>query len=320
MLKNRKVLIIIPVLVIVAGVGAAVGILTGCLGQSEPPYERITYTYQMHPHVFTYEEKEVGVLSFCTVQLDEDFKTKYPALNKKLEIYDGDRAFAVMQTFNDHGQIRGMKQNAENYEDPYWHPYYRVNELIPCRADSQVFSYMVYNQQGDDSVIYEIAGWEMHNIDPLSGEEILLSDVIGDREALYEAVASEITKHADEVNAITDGVISSEYGQYPLYRCITNETNDFIVSEGVTSIDPEQCIRYLQGRPEESSRNWALDYDGIWMSCMMGDCRHGCTVKIRYEDYPELFAKRYFGPEVTEESAAQTVEIPETEAEYSELP
>lgn len=48
--------------------------------EDEADYELITYTYQVHPTVFTYEGKQAGLISYFTIKPDRDYRRRYPAL------------------------------------------------------------------------------------------------------------------------------------------------------------------------------------------------------------------------------------------------
>ncbi len=144
------------------------------------------------------------------------------------------------------------------------YPFYDESYQDIMRSDERVVSLSYYNESymGGAHGMY---GWSGINIDPVTGEYIKLSDVV---------------TNVDLLNVILKEKLL-EYDRY--------------LEESTIDSSLEAYKDRLEN--DEGDYNWSIDYQGITVyfnPYEMGSYAQGAQqIRIRFEDYPELFSEYY---------------------------
>ena len=285
-------------------------------------YKLITFRYRDHPCVFTYGDEEYAYRNYTTIstetyEYDEDIHEYFALKNRLLAFNEeqkekilGNDGILELAELAESDTGSGRIKNEHWEVDPYEWKYLR--EMIPIRADSEVFSFVVFSQQ------YSIAPtglieWLHYNIDPLSGEDIRFADVVTDTEALTDIIF-------DKLETINESLASESTIGYMHVadRYIINRSGDFMADEYIYKIPVEEEDRNEMKERLERYQCWALDYDGVWFF-FSGNQHKAYGVKIRYKDHPEIFSAHYFLSNPDGDVAFQAIKYKDADTKYIDL-
>jgi len=201
----------------------------------------------------------------CNYDLVWTDSAKYPELAKTLEAYSTEQEQGVLAKRE---ELAGYAREAKSYNSTYFSPYDIDVDLQVRRADSRVLSLLEYTSlySGGAHGSYET---RCMNLDPETGREISLTDVVNDPARFAELVITELHR---------------QYG---------NE-------EGAYNADHEEQIRRMFGGAtgaDEYQAPWSIGYNEInvyFDHYVLGPYAAGeFHVTVPFSDAPELFDEKY---------------------------
>lgn len=227
--------------------------------------DKITYTYRNNPVEGSYGKDIYALGNYCTIELDEEIRDKYPELSNVADRFNSDMEKEIMDF------VRGSDADVLEMWEEGFLGYYEEDRLFhPVRADGKVFSFFTENYSFYGGA-HGTTSFTGYNYDPETGEEISFDDVIKDTDNLPEIIFDELTAQ--------NGDLKDYFDELPS--------------------DKENLMNSIPGRLENNADglSWALDYDGIrfnFEDYAMGSYAIGSqTVKISFSDYPEIFTDSY---------------------------
>ena len=285
-------------------------------------HKLITFRYRDHPCVFTYEDEEYAYRNYTTISTetyenDEDIH-EYSALKNRLVAFNeeqkekilGNDGILELAELAESDTGSGHVKDEHREVDPYEYKYLR--EMIPIRADSEVFSFVVFSQQYSMAPTGSIE-WLHYNIDPISGEDIRFADVVTDTENLTDIIF-------DKLETINESLASDSTIGYMHVadRYIISRNGDFMADEYIYKIPAEEKDRNAMKERLERYQCWALDHDGVWLF-FSGNQHNAYGVKIRYKDHPEIFSEKYFLSNTDGDVAFQAMKYKDADTKYIDL-
>ena len=279
-------------------------------------YELITFRYQQHPVVVTCDDHEVAHISYTTINTesyeDDGSVHQFFSLANRLKEFNNEQKHKYLEDDNLIRNSENIKEHVASYGN---YSYRHKGELIPMRSDNEAFSFVVYEQLRLDRSTKGWICWWPYNIDPESGEDILLSDVVTDTEPLLDILFEEfeIINIQESLPAESRFGFKRDFNQY-----IINRSGVFMADEHVLKIPTDEKYYNELMKREDKYANWVLDYDGVWFF-FSGDDYKAYGVKIRYNDHQEIFSDRFFRSNINGDISFQTLEKPETNIEYEDL-
>ncbi|MCR5790442.1 MAG: right-handed parallel beta-helix repeat-containing protein [Lachnospiraceae bacterium] len=222
----------------------------------------IRFTALDNPITLRDEAVELARGDYWTLTPDEDAKEAYPALSETLEKLNREEKKAVTEAVAD------MEEDSRymNETTSYAMCFERSKSFIPLRADEKAFSYVywVYEYMGGvHGYSYPLG----KTIDPKTGRDIALTDIVKDFDALEEAMIPELLAQNEDL---------------PEY---------FEEAEGLLDSLKEDNKERLKNDGEALC--FAVGYEGLWIfyeDYAMGSYVAGAREEvIRFADYPEVF-------------------------------
>lgn len=281
-------------------------------------YEIITFACEKNTIGLMYEEKEYGRLSYTTIDLADIWKNDYPSLKQRIDEYNEKQKEKIMESkvenISNHSEF--IKEQISDFGS---YTYEHICDLIPMRADSEVFSYTVYEQWYDGVGATSQISWWTYNIDPVSGKDIQLSDVVVDRRGIPDIIFQKLIEMKEDLWKQQGDELFHHPNATNTY--VLNDTEDFIAHEDFCYISTEDLYyQYIKGcfEGDEKFLIWVLDYDGVWFF-FSGTENRAYGIKIRYEDYPDIFAEQFFMENPDGDITTQIIESREAEKQYEEL-
>ncbi len=254
------------------------------------------YTLKSHPMKLTDRDVTLATANYYEIILSDETKKKYPELAETIEDLNKNEKNEVKAFFDEYEKdIQELIANT-GYE------YYYENEIhmVPNRTDDQAFSFLmskyVYLGGAHGDTIYRC-----FNLDPKSGRDINLDEVVKDLEGFGKAVFTELSKSEDYADYYRD----YPEGEKEFYKAVTPQLENN--GEGFL---------------------WALDYEGVWAffnDYVLGPYAMGApSVLVKFEDYPELFNDNYVYkgkiPESLPEGIYEDDALPETVKSKGHMP
>ena len=234
-------------------------------GNDTENLDKITYTYRNNPVEGSYGKDIYALGNYCTIDLNEEIRYKYPKLSNVTDRFNSDMEKEIMDF------VRGSDADVLEMWEEGFLGYYEEDRLFhPVRADEKVFSFFTENYSFYGGA-HGTTSFTGYNYDPETGKEISFSDVIRDTDDLPEIIFDELTDQNADLKDYFDELPS----------------------------DKENLTNSIPGRLENNADglSWALDYDGIifnFEDYAMGSYAIGSqTVKIGFSDYPEIFTDSY---------------------------
>ena len=227
--------------------------------------DKIKYEYRNHPVEGSYGKDIYALGNYCTIELDEDTREKYPELAAVIDKYNSGAQEEAT------GFVRGSDSEVMELWEEGFTGYYEEDSYIhPVRADGKVFSFVteIYSFYGGAHGSTSFTGY---NYDPGTGMEISFNDVVKDTDDLPEIIFNELTAQNNDLKDYFDELPT----------------------------DKENLIKGIPDRLDDNAKglSWAVDYDGIRINFedyAMGSYAIGTqSAKIKFEDYPEIFTDRF---------------------------
>lgn len=190
-----------------------------------------------------------------SVKLKDGYSNAFPGLAEALELYNAEEKARFLEEFQDMCDMMD--------EHVLWTGQLKTDVQVR-RADSDVFSFLEYIESflGGAHGSY---GYFGHNYDTRTGQEIMLGEIVTDKQSFYDAVCDQFAR---------------KYGQF--------------------SMDAIRSM--VEGYPidgESGNFDWIMETDGIRLifgTYAIGSFADGVThVCLKYDDYPELFTEQYQG-------------------------
>ncbi len=201
----------------------------------------------------------------CNYDLIWTDSAKYPELAKTLEAYSAEQEESILA---EREELVGYAREAKSYNSTYFSPYEIDVDLQVRRADSRVLSLREYTSSysGGAHGSYET---RCMNLDPETGRELALSDVVSNPAELAELIIAE------------------------LHRTYGNE-------EGAYNMGHEDLIRRMFGGEagaDEYQAPWSIGYNEISVyfdHYVLGPYAAGeFHVAVPFSAAPELFYEEY---------------------------
>ncbi len=187
--------------------------------------------------------------------LSGEHKEKYPALSAALEKINKENLYGAKDSSE---ELAELVRDAKQYS-PYVSMFTSKQSVNVVRADKNVLSYVEYVSEYTGGA-HPLHGEIGINLDPETGNELKLSEVLTDTDGIY---------------AILTEKLLDKYGE------------DFFFS------NPQETLKEY----EEDSYNWVLDYQGIsffFNPYEIAPYAAGTpTVKLWFNESPELFNTKY---------------------------
>ena len=132
------------------------------------------------------------------LHLSEEDAEKYPALAKALEEIAASENDEINKSFNEN--LENAREAFMEAEDPeLFGTYTDTRKIVPQRSDAAVVSFLETISAYTGGA-HGTETFAAHNIDPETGKEIALSDVVKDEEALKTLVKKELKDKYPEMN------------------------------------------------------------------------------------------------------------------------
>ncbi len=281
-------------------------------------YQTINYSYQKHPWVLLYDDKEYAFLSYTTIEIYDEPNNNFTLLKQRVEEFNEQQKQELIDT-DDKNIINNLGYKKEYISDLDPYTFKHTYDLIPCRADSEVFSYVLYEQWYTGGATTSVF-WRPYNFDSSCGRDIDFSDVIKNTDIIPDIIVERITKineqlpdQPEPIKQSQDSCITNMY--------IMNQNRDFIADEHIKKIPVEDSFyEYLRewNTPDGKYMIWLLDYDGVWFF-FGGSENRAYGIKILYEEYPDIFFDGYFHSNPNGDITSQVTEIQEAEKQIRYL-
>ncbi len=201
-----------------------------------------------------HDNNVISGVKWQKLRLSKDNKKQFPKLSDTLDKYNEESQKKASAQLNDFIPIASKLSGGE-YE-----PLYCTAEtkLYIQRADNRILSFLekTYKNNGEDA---PEAFWSTKNLDPDTGEEVRITDVLTD---------------ISGISGILERKLCAEYG----------------------GLDPDAVKAQLDAcRPEELT--WTLDYQGIVFLFDPHKTPYfsddALSVKLWFDEYPDLFNTKY---------------------------
>ena len=159
---------------------AAITVSTGALVMAAPEQVKVEAESEFQSSTDDESSKTLAEVNSQVLHLSEEDAEKYPALAKTLEEISTKENDEINKTFNDN-----REQAAQSFEDAedkeLFGTYTDTRTILPQRSDAAVVSFLETLSSFTGGA-HDTKTFAAHNIDPETGKEIALSDVVKDEE------------------------------------------------------------------------------------------------------------------------------------------
>lgn len=242
----------------------------------------IRFFVQSHPMILATVNNLVLMDSnYCTITLSEEDADRYPKLQEALTAKQQKQRERVVADLQDNGAIVMDLSERRNFAQGTSALHYTF-----ARADEFVFSYSVENEVSIGSDIRGSVSYLSVNLDPMTGEDISLSEVIVNQDDFANIICEELIQQNREK-------LEEYYDASPQAK--TDLLNMLALWLDESAAGPA----------------WEIGYNALTLrfdSYALGGYLLGSpSVSINYSTYPEYFAPKYRGWE------DNSVQIPDME-------
>ena len=177
---------------------AAITASTGALVMAAPEQVKVEAESEFQSSTDEETSKILAEVKSQVLHLSEEDAEKYPALAKTLEEISTKENDEINKTFNDN-----REQAAQSFEDAedkeMFGTYTDTRTILPQRSDSAVVSFLETLSSYTGGA-HGTQTFSAHNIDPETGKEIALSDVVKDEDVIRSLVKAELKEKYPEMN------------------------------------------------------------------------------------------------------------------------
>ena len=266
--------------------------------------KEIVFSAVSHPVSFSKDDTVLMTANYLEIQLDDETKEAYPALVDAVDRFNIDEETMTIDTVS-----RWSEDDLEYFPYDWGISYQSERSFYPSRQkDVLSFGTGIYTFLGGAHGFQSYSGI---NIDPKTGDEVALSEVISDPAALKDVIFEELLAQNDDLADV------------------------YTTNEGETS-DKDILFENLDKALADDgwALSWTVTDEGIavyFPDYFLGYYALGSRlVAVRYVDHPALFTDKYSYNVYPESEIAETpkiLELAETEPEeltynpdYGKLP
>ena len=177
---------------------AAITVSTGALVMAAPAQVKVETESDFLSSTDEESSKVLAEAHSQVLHLSEEDAEKYPALAKTLEEISTKENDEITKNFNDNREQAAVSfEDAEDKE--LFGTYTDTRTILPQRSDAAVVSF-VETMSSFTGGAHGTKTFAAHNIDPETGKEIALSDVVKDEDAIRSLVKAELKEKYPEMN------------------------------------------------------------------------------------------------------------------------